>query len=49
MIFVGNLALRRNDPSEVARYPLRFFSWAAPQLEGEGFESHWELLEALAD
>ncbi len=41
-------ALRRNDPSEVARYPLRFFSWAAPQLEGGAFESHWELLEALA-
>jgi DNA ligase (NAD+) len=27
-------ALRRNDPAEVARYPLEFYPWAAPQLEG---------------
>ena len=28
-------ALRRNDPSEVARYPLEFHAWSAPRAEGE--------------
>lgn len=43
-------ALRRNDPGEVSRYPLEFYPWAVPQLEGtEDFATHTELLAALAD
>ncbi len=43
-------ALRRNDPSEVARYPLEFHVWAVPRVEGAGkFTTHRELFEALAD
>lgn len=42
-------ALRRNDPAEVARYPLQFFAWAAPQSEGARFETQTEVAAALAD
>jgi DNA ligase (NAD+) len=41
-------ALRRNDPAEVARYPLQFHTWAAVTLEGTAFETHSELFRALA-
>ena len=40
-------ALRRNDPAEVARYPLRFQPYAVARLEGAAFATHWELFEAL--
>jgi len=43
-------AVRRNDPQEVARYPLEFHVWAAPFVEGiEGveFETHSELFAVL--
>ena len=42
-------AVRRNDPSEVARYPLEFHVYAAPLVEGEGleFQTHSEVLAAL--
>lgn len=43
-------ALRRNDPAEVARYPLEFYPWAVMQLEGaEDFSTHMELLKALGE
>jgi DNA ligase (NAD+) len=43
-------ALRRNDPAEVARYPLEFHVWAVPRVEGAGkLATHRELFEALAD
>lgn len=42
-------ALRRNDPAEVSRYPLRFQPWAAPRLEGAAFETGSELQDALRD
>ena len=29
-------ALRRNDPAEVARYPLEFYSYSAPRIQFEG-------------
>lgn len=41
--------LRRNDPSEVARYPLRFNSWAAPVLEGVELATQGEVSTALLD
>lgn len=40
-------ALRRNDPAEVARYPLEFFPWSAPQLEGLDLATQTEVLAAL--
>jgi len=40
-------ALRRNDPAEVARYPLEFYPWSAPQLEGLDLVTQTELLAAL--
>jgi DNA ligase (NAD+) len=40
-------AIRRNDPAEVARYPLEFYSWSAPQLEGREFRTQSEIGEAL--
>ena len=40
-------AMRRNDPAEVARYPLKLHCWAAPRIEGVAFEIHTELLAAL--
>lgn len=45
-------ALRRNDPGEVARYPLQFHPYAVAGIEGSGapaFETHWESLAALRD
>ena len=42
-------ALRRNDPSEVARYPLEFFAWSAPRIEGAEFETQTEISAALRD
>ncbi|TDJ79529.1 MAG: NAD-dependent DNA ligase LigA, partial [Planctomycetota bacterium] len=40
-------ALRRNDPAEVARYPLEFHVYAAPRISGEAFATQVELYEAL--
>jgi DNA ligase (NAD+) len=40
-------ALRRNDPAEVARYPLLFQPWTVARLEGVAFTTYWELREAL--
>lgn len=40
-------ALRRNDPAEVARYPLEFFPWSAPQLEGLDLATQTEVMAAL--
>ncbi|MCA8964798.1 MAG: NAD-dependent DNA ligase LigA [Planctomycetes bacterium] len=40
-------AIRRNDPAEVARYPLEFHTWSAPRVEGADFASQRELNEAL--
>lgn len=42
-------ALRRNDPREVARYPLEFHLWAVPRVVGAGFATHSETLAACAD
>lgn len=41
-------AVRRNDPAEVARYPLEFHPWAVPAVEGVKFETQVELGAALA-
>ncbi len=40
-------ALRRNDPAEVARYPLEFFPWSAPQLEGAELGTQVEISNGL--
>jgi len=42
-------ALRRNDPAEVARYPLEFHSYSAPRMEGlaKAPTTQMELFEAL--
>jgi len=40
-------AVRRNDPAEVARYPLQFHPWAVLQVDERGFETHTQQLEAL--
>jgi DNA ligase (NAD+) len=42
-------AVRRNDPAEVARYPLKFHAWSVPRAASLGLEKHWNLLEALRD
>ncbi len=43
-------ALRRNDPAEVARYPLEFHTWALTRCEGtEDFETHSARFAALRD
>jgi len=43
-------ALRRNDPSEVARYPLEFHAFSVARLDGEdSFRTHSEVLQALRD
>lgn len=42
-------ALRRNDPAEVARYPLQFQPWAIARVEGASFASHWDSLTALRE
>jgi len=41
-------AVRRNDPAEVARYPLEFHPWGLPAVEGAKFETQIELGAALA-
>ncbi len=40
-------ALRRNDPAEVARYPLEFHPWAVPRIEGLEFTTQHEVSAAL--
>lgn len=40
-------ALRRNDPAEVARYPLEFHPWSVPRVEGLVFETQSEITAAL--
>lgn len=40
-------AMRRNDPAEVARYPLEFHSYAAPRCSDHAFATQSELFEAL--
>jgi DNA ligase (NAD+) len=43
-------AVRRNDPAEVARYPLVFHTWGVARHEGEErFATHTELSAALRD
>ena len=43
-------AIRRNDPVEVARYPLEFHLYSAPQIVGpDPFETHTEMVAALRD
>lgn len=42
-------ALRRNDPAEVARYPLQFQPWSIALCEGASFATHWDMLQALRD
>ena len=44
-------ALRRNDPAEVARYPLRFQPYSIADLEqgGSDFETNWDQIAALRD
>ncbi|MEW6072847.1 MAG: NAD-dependent DNA ligase LigA [Planctomycetota bacterium] len=43
-------ALRRNDPAEVARYPLQFHIWGVVRCEGgEEFATHSALFAALRD
>ncbi len=43
-------ALRRNDPAEVARYPLEFFAWGVARIEdGESISTHEQHLEALRE
>jgi DNA ligase (NAD+) len=40
-------ALRRNDPAEVARYPLEFYPWAAPELQGPDLGTQVAIARAL--
>jgi DNA ligase (NAD+) len=43
-------ALRRNDPAEVARYPLVFHTWAVARIESdESFATYSELFAAVRD
>src|SRR5262245_30038574 len=42
-------AVRRNDPAEVARYPLEFQAWAVVRLEGARFATHAESVRALRE
>jgi DNA ligase (NAD+) len=42
-------ALRRNDPAEVARYPLTFQPWAVTRIAGAEMATHWDALAALRD
>jgi len=43
-------SLRRNDPHEVAKYPLEFHTWAVVRLESEEeFSTHTELFAAVRD
>ncbi|MCH2104525.1 MAG: NAD-dependent DNA ligase LigA [Planctomycetes bacterium] len=40
-------ALRRNDPSAVAEYPLEFHTWSAPRFRDEEYASQTEANKAL--
>ena len=40
-------AVRRNDPAEVARYPLEFHPWSAPRIVGAEFATQGEVSSAL--
>lgn len=40
-------AMRRNDPAEVARYPLEFHIWAMPRCEGVEFTTQEDASKAL--
>jgi DNA ligase (NAD+) len=40
-------AMRRNDPAEVARYPLEFHAYAAPRCSDHDFATQAELFEVL--
>jgi len=42
-------AVRRNEPAEVARYPLQFLAWSIARVEGAELATHWEALAALRD
>ncbi len=42
-------AMRRNDPAEVARYPLEFHLWAMPRCEGVRFATQQEATRALRE
>jgi DNA ligase (NAD+) len=43
-------ALRRNDPHEVAKYPLEFHTWAVVRIESEEqFSMHTEVFAAVRD
>jgi DNA ligase (NAD+) len=42
-------ALRRNDPAEVARYPLTFQPWAVTRWHGVELANYWDSLSALRD
>ncbi|MEZ5977252.1 MAG: NAD-dependent DNA ligase LigA [Planctomycetota bacterium] len=41
-------AVRRNDPAEVARYPLEFFPYAVARCVGAEFDTHTEVMTALS-
>ncbi len=41
-------AVRRNDPAEVARYPLQFHPWAVLQVEAGKFATHTSQVAALS-
>ncbi len=41
-------AIRRNDPAEVARYPLQFHPWALARAEGQEFSTHTQASAALS-
>ncbi|MHC4263753.1 MAG: NAD-dependent DNA ligase LigA [Planctomycetota bacterium] len=42
-------AVRRNDPAEVARYPLELHVYSVAALEGASFATHTETLAALGE
>jgi DNA ligase (NAD+) len=42
-------ALRRNDPAEVARYPLEFQPWDLARVEGVRFETHAATVAAMRE
>ena len=40
-------AIRRNDPAEVARYPLQFHPWSIVRAEPDAYSSHTQAAAAL--
>ncbi len=40
-------AVRQLDPNVTARRPLRVFFYAVPNAQALGFETHWDVLQAL--